>query len=509
MLPDLFAVAETCGAHGLSAALSDSMSSEVLRRISPDGRDRFNRFAAVIRPLLKDRGRLPLSTAVRGAWLALGGPACVIDPIDLDAADRFFALLAEHEAGADVPDWAMFMDALDGLRAEGDADPSTRVRIMTLHRAKGLEFDVVVMPGLARPPRGETRQLLLWRRRSHGLLLAPMKSRYVAEGDDDPVYSYLRAVAAAEEMAELARLLYVGCTRAKERLHLTSPLEVVDDDAAVPEWKPPAQRTALAALWAAIADSLPAPGELTRISAARAESGVPLRRLPTDWHLPPPPAPTAITGGPDSIAERDSVEFDWARETARRIGIVAHRLLSQLAQEGIEHWSEQRIVSERKRITRELAALGLTGGEVSAAVEQVLSAIAATIGDPRGRWLFDPGHEDARSEFALTGRLDEKFVHLVLDRTFVDGDGVRWIVDFKLSRHEGADAEGFLDREQERYRVQLETYAQVMRSIDPRPIRVALYFPLVAGWREWNPAFAVNAASRVSSKRWTETPSAE
>jgi hypothetical protein len=63
-------------------------------------------------------------------------------------------------------------------------------------------------------------------------------------------------------------------------------------------------------------------------------------------------------------------------------------------------------------------------------VEQVLSAIAATISDSRGRWLFDRGHAEVHSEYALTGRRDAKFVHLVLDRTFVDPEGVRWIVDF-------------------------------------------------------------------------------
>jgi ATP-dependent exoDNAse (exonuclease V) beta subunit len=187
------------------------------------------------------------------------------------------------------------------------------------------------------------------------------------------------------------------------------------------------------------------------------------------------------------MSDGDPVEFDWARETARRIGTVAHRLLRQLAGEGIERWDAQRVASERKRVSRELAALGLTGGEVSAAVEEVLSAIAATIADARGRWVFDPGHADAFSEYALTGVHDQKFVHLVLDRTFVDREGVRWIVDFKLSRHGGADAGAFLDRERERYRTQLETYAQVMREIDPRPIRVGLYFPLVPGWREWAP----------------------
>jgi ATP-dependent exoDNAse (exonuclease V) beta subunit len=71
-----------------------------------------------------------------------------------------------------------------------------------------------------------------------------------------------------------------------------------------------------------------------------------------------------------------------------------------------------------------------------------------------------------------------------IDRTFV-ADGVRWIVDFKTGAHEGADREGFLDRERERYRGQLEQYAAFVRALDPRPIRLALYHPLLRGWREW------------------------
>jgi len=488
-LADLFAIVEACGKRPLSEALSGELVTNVLTRLSTEGRERFTRFAAIVSALLDERGRHPLATAVRGAWLALGGPACVIDPIYLEAADRFFALLAEHEVGADIPDWAMFMEALGALRAVGEADSSTRVRIMTLHRAKGLEFDVVVLPGLARPPRREERQLLLWRRRSKALLLAPMKSRYVSQGDDDPVYAYLRGLAAAEEAAELSRLLYVGCTRAKERLHLTSALDLTEEEGTPVRWKKPAPQTALAALWPAISPSAPNPDTETKKSVAREETGVPLRRLPANWQLPQVPEPIPGVAGPDSVSDRDLVDFDWARETARRIGTVAHRLLRQLAGEGIERWDAQRIASERKRVTRELGALGLTGSEVGAAVEQVLSAIAATIADSRGRWLFDPGHADAYSEYALTGVHDEKFVHLVLDRTFVDREGVRWIVDFKLSRHEGADAGAFLDRERERYRTQLETYAQLMRGIDPRPIRVGLYFPLVPGWREWAPAW--------------------
>ena len=75
---------------------------------------------------------------------------------------------------------------------------------------------------------------------------------------------------------------------------------------------------------------------------------------------------------------------------------------------------------------------------------------------------------------------------MAIDRTFVDAAGTRWIVDYKTSRHEGAGREEFLDREQERYRPQLERYAALMRRLGPEPVRLGLYFPLLAAWREWS-----------------------
>ena len=51
----------------------------------------------------------------------------------------------------------------------------------------------------------------------------------------------------------------------------------------------------------------------------------------------------------------------------------------------------------------------------------------------------------------------------------------------------GGQVEAFLDQEQERYRDQLERYADIIRRIDDRPVRVGLYFPLLKGWREWTP----------------------
>jgi ATP-dependent exoDNAse (exonuclease V) beta subunit len=485
MLPDLFAVAEACGNGPLVEALSGAPAEAVRSALSPDGRFRFERFVAAVLPALRARGRSPLATMVRGVWLALGGPACVAEPIDLVAAERVFALIAEHAVGADVPDWPAFRAALDALHVEAEIDPATRVRIMTLHRAKGLEFDVVLIPGLSRPPRQGDPQLLLWRERAAGLLLAPIRARAVARREDDPVYAYLRALDADEDDAELRRLLYVGCTRAKRSLHLMAALAVERDAEGNLRWRNPRSGTSLAALWPALTLPTPVVPQDPVVQPLPRDAGVPLRRLARDWCMPSPPESVPVPPQPLERGERESIEFDWVRETARQIGTVAHRLLRQMADEGLERWTRQRIAGERSRVERQLAGLGFTGAEAGSAVEQVLAAIEKTLDDPRGRWLFDARHLDARSEYALTEWREGVFLHRVLDRTFVDADGIRWIVDFKLSRHEGADVDAFLDRERERYRTQLEGYAAVTSALDGRPIRLGLYFPLLAGWREW------------------------
>jgi ATP-dependent helicase/nuclease subunit A len=485
-LPDVFALIGDAGSRPLHEAIvTRGAGSQRPSGMSTEGASRLQRLSAVVAPALAGRGRLPLAALVRGVWLALGGPTCVAAPTDLDAADRFFSLLAEQSAGADLPDWNAFIDALSATYAEGDAGAAAKVRVMTLHRAKGLEFDVVIMPGLARPPRGSTAQLLRWRRRPAGLLLAPIAARRVGHVGTDPVYAYLQGLAATGEAEELKRLLYVGCTRARKRLHLTAALGAEPDETGGLRWKRPARGTSLGALWPALESELPAPQSWTpQAPSSRIIAGVPLLRLPLAWR--PPPLPAALpTPSRAAAADEQLVEFDWVRETARQIGIVAHRLLRQCADEGLERWPTERIAAQRTRVVRELGGLGFTGAEAESAAGRVLGAVASTLADARGRWLFDPRHIDARSEYALTGIRDGAPVHVVLDRTFVDAEGVRWIVDFKLSQHQGAGRDVFLDNEQARYRAQLDAYAEIVRGLGAQPIRLGLYFPLLAGWREW------------------------
>jgi ATP-dependent exoDNAse (exonuclease V) beta subunit len=210
-----------------------------------------------------------------------------------------------------------------------------------------------------------------------------------------------------------------------------------------------------------------------------------LQRCPAGFALPALAGAVSAGANTPETAIETAIPFEWAHATAAAIGTVAHGLLAQLARDGIGAWSSERVTALNPRVLMELRSEGVDEEQLAQAASDVECAVRGVLADRRGRWLFDPTHAEAVSEWALAGIDNGTVVHVSLDRTFV-ADGVRWIIDFKTGRHEGGDTPAFLAREQERYSAQLERYARIVRELDARPIRLALYYPLVeAGWREW------------------------
>ncbi|MCH9675451.1 MAG: PD-(D/E)XK nuclease family protein, partial [Gammaproteobacteria bacterium] len=198
--------------------------------------------------------------------------------------------------------------------------------------------------------------------------------------------------------------------------------------------------------------------------------------------------PTAVEGAGGASEEpvdSDAVEYDWAGRSARLIGIVAHSVLRQISEEGLQRWPLARARRAAAQWRQRLQGMGLLGADLELATEAVVESVRRTLADPRGQWLLDNEHAMARSEYPLTGVIDGALVNVVLDRTFVDDNAHRWIVDYKTGAHRGGGLDEFLDREQQRYRDQLERYAHLMYALDPRPTRLALYFPAIGAWREW------------------------
>jgi hypothetical protein len=122
--------------------------------------------------------------------------------------------------------------------------------------------------------------------------------------------------------------------------------------------------------------------------------------------------------------------------------------------------------------------------DIDRSTRTVVQAVVRTLEDERGRWIFSSSHRDARSELALTGLAGGFLTNVIIDRTFVDETGTRWVIDFKTSRHEGADLEGFLSEELRRYRPQLERNKSLAQGLGRETVRAALYFPLMSRFRE-------------------------
>jgi len=470
-------------------------SAEVAAALSEDGRRRLVETREWLACSLGERRRLSLRALVAGTWLSLGGPATVESESDLVDAATFFELLEELEKGADLTGLAPLAERVSRLYAAPDPQAGESLQVMTIHKAKGLEFDTVIVPGLGRRPSAGRDPLLRWLELPreddrNDLLLAPIRAR----GEEtDAISQCLKRLDKERGDNEDARLLYVAATRAKHQLHLLGHCALKADEEGV-HLVGPAKGSLLEKLWPAVekayqdalADDSPSTPEAS--NEASFELSVPLRRMSGNWRLPEAPAEVA-TGpevAPVAVAE-EALEFDWAGDTARHIGIVVHRLLQLIGGSGgSTRWDAAAVATLESRADTLLRYQGVPVEERALSLQRVMDALNLTLSDTRGRWILDSNHAEATVEWPLSGVDHGNLVHVVLDRTFVDPDGVRWIVDYKTGSHEGPDVEAFLDNEVQRYRPQLERYARLLSQYDTRPIRLGLYFPLLRGWREWS-----------------------
>ncbi|MFV8817283.1 UvrD-helicase domain-containing protein [Haliea sp. E17] len=460
-LRDLRCLAEA--ADNLPAAL---LRGELPAGLSAQGRERLERVARCLQWGWEKRDRLALRVWLEQLWQYLGGPACLPDARHLYDAAHFFQLMdaAEREGVGLDPAW--LEERIARLFAPGAA-AEAKLQVMTLHKAKGLEFDWVIMPALSRLQRGEAREILLWdefnARDGHSgfLLAADDHSPSAAPG----LYNYLKQARREKNRHEIARLLYVGTTRAIRRLTLTATLREDAAEAGGPvELRPPAEGSLLAPIWPQFEAAMQVHSGI-QVGGQEARS-LPLRRLQNPPQAPRV-TPLALPNLPAAARNRSD----------RHVGTVTHLLLEHLAQRSP---LPATLPGELLALGRyHLAQAGLHGVLLEQAAERVSESLQRTLGDQRwGRWLLDAGQRDAQCELALTWRSCEGVKDIVIDRTFIDRDsGERWVIDYKSSvPGEGASLEDFLAHEKSRYLPQLQGYRDCLAQLGSEPLRCALYF---------------------------------
>ena len=350
------------------------------------------------------------------ALTALGGKEKLLARLGLesaDAIDEFHSLTLTYER-AHSPSLEGFLDWLERGAVEIKRDMEhgrDEVRVMTVHGAKGLEADIVILPdttALPEPP-GRKGQLLY-----HGEgVLFPLP-----DADAPQIVKQAKAKAEDEARREHRRLLYVALTRARDRLYVCG----FESKKGVREgsWYQLAQRAA---------DSLGVQvtrgdGEITAFGSleeekAHAATGAAERRTLPSWITAPAPLAAAL---PRLIRPSDAVDappvMSPSASARLRRGLAVHALLAHLPE--IE--AEQR----RAMAIKYLRAKGLPDPEGLA--DETLRVLE----EPSFASVFAPG---SRAEVDLLAELDWNGarIHGRIDRLAITGDQVL-ILDFKTNR---------------------------------------------------------------------------
>jgi ATP-dependent exoDNAse (exonuclease V) beta subunit len=502
-----------------------SLFDERAALLSEHGRQSITRLVTAYRAAMQLRAANPswsLGTWLENTWLQLGGADCV-DSTARANLELFWACLDHLQNGEPDLFGPGLSAALDSLTAEPDptVDSANGVNLMTVHKAKGLEFEVVIVPELQAGCGRSSSGLLSWLERGLAtpddsedvteFLIAPLPSKGADRG---ATKHWVDAVRNHRESQEQRRILYVAATRAREQLHLFARPEFkTEQDGTLSLCEP--SGTLLHTAWPAIEEQIrarfdkwilrPEPSHLATIAASAENNLLPfpppakpalVRRLPLGYR--PPEQNLTPSHGTDSIIEPASPHLYQRHEggeQSRALGVAVHTFFEQLARLRATHdWTAARAVlaSSSPRVQAQLRAAGLNKSLAAALTADALEITLQTSRHEDAQWILSP-HPDAATEVRWAGVLDGKVYEVRVDRIFragsephSEGDSCWWIVDYKTAAADPSKPEAFRAL-RSIFAPQLERYAEMLRKLHGRdtPVHAALYYPRMLALDWW------------------------
>lgn len=491
---DLLALCQTAGDRSLWWVLSqpqpaNGLSDDAARRLQP--------LTAIMGYGLRFARRVSLRRLLEVLWKLLRGEQTLNNPAEADSIQAFFGLLEAQENAGALEDLETFAENVRRkfipARRESVEDASL-LHILTMHKAKGLEFDHVILPGLAAQPRRDDKALLLWherlnRQRDLRLFIAALSA---AGQDDDPLYKLLRFEKQRKLQLENTRLLYIAVTRAKRSVTLLATLGL---DKAGEVTAPPGT-SLLNCIWdellgsAGALEFLPLDTGAVAGSAAPVTSTVypcptPIRRFPQplslDRELITLLQPLASQDQqPESPQNQPPDTEPTENALAALCGKLLHRALQAYVTVGdalLQSPRWERLQSLwRRELQRQCGDAKSQEETIAGSVDFICRSLRQSVGDARYQWVFDPAQTDSSCELALESSLLPGRSHAVIDRSFVDAKGVRWIIDYKTAAPSAGQSETqFIELQQARYREQLKRYAELFGRLEDRPVKTALF----------------------------------
>lgn len=346
---------------------------------------------------------------------------------------------------------------------------------MTIHTSKGLEYDSVIIPHLEKRNKSDDPALLLWMERTSDyqdglLLLAPIQEAGLAK---EKLYTYIEKQERKKADYELNRLLYVATTRAKKRLYIHGDVKSSADN----EAHSVQAGSFLASLWPHLntaGDHFFNEHPTVHQPHENAQKHV-IKRLPSTVFM----HPNTTTAMP-STQQRQGFTLPDTR--AERLGTITHRLLQKIGNEGFKAWPDAN-TSQETLIQAAMRLQQWRSTDLNNDVNVIKNMINAVLTNEQGRWCLSP-HAEAASEFPITVIHEGNPVQLIMDRTFVDEQGQRWIIDYKTTPMQDKPIKQWITEETEKHQAQMQRYLTAMQAMESRPIKLGLLFTANASFIE-------------------------
>lgn len=466
-----------------------------------------------------------LGTWLEQVWLNFGGAACV-DAAARGNLDLLWDCLDSLPGGqADLLGPAL-TEALDKLTALPDpsADSDCSVQLMTIHKSKGLEFEVVIVPELQAKGAGTTGKLLSWLERGltetdpsgaiTEFLIAPLQPKGEDRGH---AKAWVDRTYRAREMQEMRRILYVAATRAREELHFfakpsyradaNGDLELADPSGSLLATAWPALEAEVHSrfeAWKKVQSEAVAETVVESIAAASTSNLIVLpapvrptilRRLPMKYE------PQTQAFSIEETSESAKAASLYARHEggllSRAFGIAVHALLEEFAKLRITLAADATSAAmalQAPRIAAQVRAIGVGTAQADRIASEAVQLALRAAQEPIGEWILSP-HADAITEVSWTGVVDGSLRSVRVDRLFKagatplsDGDEVWWIIDYKTSHADTTDPAATVAELRTLFAPQLAAYAAVLRGLHGADARVCagLFYPRISQFDWWD-----------------------
>ena len=423
----------------------------------------------------------------------LGG-ALICQPNEIEQVYTFLDFVSSYEQNQLITDYKPLLLAMSKLHAPPSREDDCRVSIMTMHKSKGLEFDTVFLPQLNKGSGNNDKQLMVWEEfpaqdDSSQYLMAPVDQ----VGESNSLYKFVNDFSRQKNRLESGRLLYVASTRAKRRLYLTCCGAVSynekEETLKLKSFGNDSLMNLLKPIYETYIESEVLRLELNQETDNSSDQMLDhsWQRLKVDWNYSVLSdsfkGVKSLLAKNSMVAEQVTIEFDWATDVAKTIGVLMHRQL-ELISKGQWQLNQQSINDYAAAMYEQLLSSGYNEKNARYAQQRIEQGLINVLNDPKAQWILSAQHLESACELALTGVVDGEYKAFVIDRTFVDEEGIRWIIDYKTGSHLGDDVAGFIQSEKDRYQAQLQQYKTLMAQIDDRPIKLALYFPMMKRFEE-------------------------